>query len=460
MTAASGIEVLERLQEYEDSFVDITEAIPVFPYDGALALYQVMESHFGAVFVKGVPTMFSEGTATEVQVANGIDSTISLPWGRIVVPTWDGASFVETGVTMVDNVLSFELTAHVRRKYAPEVAALIQATKEECARNSVYRGQAVMMNFRDEKGRRQMMPTVKFFRHNEIETKDLVFSDNVQRSIEGNVLSLINHSDQARVLGVPLKRGILFTGKYGVGKTMLAGLIAQEATKNGWTFLYLRDVAELPEALGFARQYAKGEFDGKPRGCVVFAEDIDRAAGGEERTPEIDKILNTLDGIDSKAEDIMVVLTTNHPEDINSAMLRQGRLDALLHITPPDAEAVKRLLIQYGRGFVQADADLTTVGEVLAGHIPATIREVVERSKLYALYREKSADFKLSASDLEGAAHDILTAQELIGQSVFDKKDKANHEGSGQRTFPQPTEIGVTGDDYEDEYADDPYEGN
>lgn len=78
-------------------------------------------------------------------------------------------------------------------------------------------------------------------------------------------------------------------------------------------------------------------------------------------------------------------MTTNHIERINQAMLRPGRLDAVITLLPPDKAAAERLLRIYGNGLIDAKENLDRVADELAGNIPALIREVVERSKLAAI---------------------------------------------------------------------------
>jgi transitional endoplasmic reticulum ATPase len=63
-------------------------------------------------------------------------------------------------------------------------------------------------------------------------------------------------------------------------------------------------------------------------------------------------------------------------------MLRPGRLDCVIDVTAPDAEAAIKLVRLYGRESIDAATDLTEVGENLNGLIPAVIAEVVKRAKL------------------------------------------------------------------------------
>src|SRR6185369_1993373 len=106
--------------------------------------------------------------------------------------------------------------------------------------------------------------------------------------------------------GQSLKRGIAFVGDYGTGKTLLASDVARVAVENGWTFIYVKEPAELSEALRYAQQYQP---------VVVFAEDADRIAG-PERTATVNALLNQLDGIDGKAARIMTIVTSNAPDKI------------------------------------------------------------------------------------------------------------------------------------------------
>jgi transitional endoplasmic reticulum ATPase len=138
---------------------------------------------------------------------------------------------------------------------------------------------------------------------------------------------------------------------------------------------------ELAEAIRFARQY-------QSPAAVVACEDIDRTTDGE-RTIEMDDLLNTIDGIDGKNSHIMVLLTTNQIDNINAAMLRPGRLDAIIEILPPDASTVERLIRRYLGNSLPDNEDISTAGQVLAGEIPAVIAEVCKRAKLAQLSQQE-----------------------------------------------------------------------
>ena len=99
----------------------------------------------------------------------------------------------------------------------------------------------------------------------------------------------------------------------------------------------------------------------------------------------------------------MVILTTNAVENINKAMLRPGRLDAVINFERPDAYTAERLIRYYGGELVPQHEDLQAVGVALAGQIPAVIRECVERAKLSAIKLYGSAGLIDAAALLDAA---------------------------------------------------------
>jgi len=224
----------------------------------------------------------------------------------------------------------------------------------------------------------------------------IVFNAEVMKALKDGLFTPIEHSEACRKAGIPLKRGVLLEGPYGVGKTLTALVTAAKAVANGWTFVYLNSVEDLPDGLTLAKQYAP---------AVVFAEDIDRVMAGE-RDIQMDEVLNCLDGVDTKHVEIVTVLTTNFIEKIDQAALRPGRMDTVVNVQPPNAPTAERLVALYGRGLISPKADLKRVGKVLSGKIPAVICEVVERAKISAVSRLDGSDIRgqVTEDDLIAAA--------------------------------------------------------
>jgi transitional endoplasmic reticulum ATPase len=305
----------------------------------------------------------------------------------------------------------------VRQKSKPAVKALADLTRKLVRETSIYKGKALRMYFPDytQENFDPSTDMPKFIDLRSVNPKALIFGQAVQDQIDVSLLTPIRKTAIARAQRIPLKRGILLHGPWGVGKTLTAYVTAAICLEHGWTFIYLNEVEQLARAIPFARQYQP---------AVIFAEDLDRVA--ETRDDVLNELLNTIDGVDSKSSEVMVVLTTNNLGHIDASMLRPGRLDAIIEVSPPDAEAAIRLVRLYAGPLIPEQANLYNVGLALDGKIPAVIREVVERSKLSAINRMSDADeqVELNATDLLIAARGMNEHLALLKPVVADTRSQ------------------------------------
>lgn len=375
MTALQAIDLLQRRMKFEEESVALNAIYDAFPWDGAVALAEVLKAKFGWVPALGRETFFGPQPPQMPSVEIAYGKTINVPWGEFKLPGIEGT--IECDTTRKNNKVVFSLTAVVKRKYEERVRAFFELVRERLRDHSIYRGQAIKLRFRDDDGDQLSLPTVQFMDVSGVDENQLVFSDAIQAAVNTNLFTPIRRARDCIANGIPLKRGILLGGTYGCGKTLAAVVASRIAVDNGITFIYCERADELGDAVEFAKQY-------QSPAAVVFVEDIDRSMSGE-RSVEMDAILNVVDGIESKKNNIIVVLTTNDLQAINTAMLRPGRLDAVIDVQAPDAKAVEKLLRNYGGGMVARDADLSAVGRELQGNIPAVIAEVVKRAKLSQL---------------------------------------------------------------------------
>jgi transitional endoplasmic reticulum ATPase len=408
MTYSEGIIWLKRQREEEEQEVGIRHEIDAYPLDGAYAFRRAIERVFGFAAAGAPKFNFFLGKipgTTMLAVSTGIDTAVEVPWGEVNIPGVEGE--LNTGMNDPKSQKpKFVITGMIKQKDRPKVLKIYELTKEIIRSESIYRGKAIRVDFSYLRDGRPFVPNEdepKFMDISKVDPDGLVFEATTDRIINMTLFSLIRNTEAMRQVKVPLKRGVLLAGTYGTGKTLTANVTAKIATDHGWTFIYVKDVRDLAHALRFAKNYAP---------AVVFAEDADRAVSGE-RTTSIDEILNTIDGVDTKSEEIITVLTTNHLEKINQAMLRPGRLDSVVIINPPDVKAAGRLIKLYGRGLLAEDFNYEAAGEELAGRLPAIIRECVERAKAAAVDR-------LGTGDIEGQvqADDVITAARAMKQQI------------------------------------------
>lgn len=375
MSVSDAIDLLERQRDYLEEEVEISRTFQVFPWDGANALAECLREKFGWAAAEGTPGFFGKKPPRMITIEVAYGETRRIPWGRFSLPGVDG--FIQTSASVSHGRVCFAIVGQVKRKDEANIEALFNLIGEYLQTHSIYAGKAIKIRFRDDNGKPLEMPEPHFLDTAHISRDMLVYSREVEEAIATNLFTPIERLQDCVANNIPVKRGVLLGGPYGTGKTMAATVASKLAVDHGITYLYVPHCDELADAIEFAKQYNR-------TAAVVFCEDIDRAVNGE-RSVEMDDILNILDGIDTKNSKIITVLTTNHLENINPAMLRPGRLDAIINVEAPDAEAVQRLIRLYGVGTIASDADLTKSGELLAGTIPAVIAEVVKRAKLVQL---------------------------------------------------------------------------
>ncbi|HXV26998.1 MAG TPA: ATP-binding protein [Candidatus Paceibacterota bacterium] len=418
MSYGDAIDMIERQLVAEEEERDTYETIPVSPYDGALALRKAIEQKFGYA-ENGKQTMGLFGPSGGVRmlsVDSGVNEKVDVPWGIFHIPVLENAH-VCTGNDMApaDGHAVFRVHINAKGKFDRQIKEMLSLVRRLAVSESIYRGKAFELRFSDADGDALPTPAIKFLEFPEMK---VIFRRSLEDEIADNIFTPILYPGAVKQDGGSLKQGILLAGRYGTGKTLLASSIARASAEGGWTFIYVPKPEELADALRFAAAYQP---------AVVFCEDVERVAGSE-RTDEVNELLNTLDGVDNKGAEIITVLTTNHHERINAAMLRPGRIDTLIFVEPADAEAAERLVRLYAAERLEDNADLTAVGTTLDGEIPAVIEEVVSRARRRAIRRSGgNAGVAITAADLKAVAEFYIKNRALFAP-VTEKKNSSLEE--------------------------------
>lgn len=417
---------VELRRTEDERFVAINEVIETFPLDGAHALVRAMERKFGWVDAVPTPGFWRDEPPEMIGVEIAAGKTIQIPWSRFQIPDVEG--YIEPKVMRKDDRMVFQLTGEVKHKHMNVIAELAALARTIARKESIYKGKAIRVAFpplktpqsRSEEAAMfdPLNHAPKFLDLSQVNEEELIFPEDVESIVRTALYNPVEYTQDCRDHRIPLKRGVLLEGPYGTGKTLTANVMALKCIANGWTFIYLASVKQLKQAIEFAAAYGP---------AMIFAEDVDSVIASEERNDAMNDILNTIDGVEGKHAEVITVLTTNHVERIHPAMLRPGRLDAVISIRRPDAGAVQRLIRLYGRGLVGKKEDLSHVGDKLGDKVtPAVIREVVERAKLAAISHLRGKDgtkkeMYLSAADLDVATETMLRHLALLEPKIVEQ---------------------------------------
>jgi AAA+ superfamily predicted ATPase len=167
----------------------------------------------------------------------------------------------------------------------------------------------------------------------------------VKRRLNVAFLGPMRNPELRKAYGKSLRGGLLLYGPPGCGKTFIARATAGEL---GARFIGIGLPDVLDMWIGASEQRLRAIFDNARRNapCVIFFDELD--AIGQKRVQlqhygamrgVVNQLLAEMDGISSTNEGVFVLGATNHPWDVDTALLRPGRFDRVLVVLPPDEPA-------------------------------------------------------------------------------------------------------------------------
>ena len=230
------------------------------------------------------------------------------------------------------------------------------------------------------------------------------------------VLWPLQHPDTFARLGVDPPRGVLLYGPPGCGKTFVVRALAS----TGRLSVHAVKGAELMDKWVGSSEKAVRELFRRARDSapsLVFLDEIDALAprrgqsfdsGVTDRV--VAALLTELDGIDP-LRDVVVLGATNRPDLIDPALLRPGRLEKLVFVEPPDADARRDILRTAGKSVPLAgDVNLDTLADELDGYSAADCVALLREAALTAMRRS------IDAADVTAA--DVAAARQNVRPSL------------------------------------------
>lgn len=243
--------------------------------------------------------------------------------------------------------------------------------------------------------------------------------DDVKHRLELSFLAPLRNPEVSAQFGKSLRGGLLLWGPPGCGKTFIARALAGELGARFYE-VALSDVLDM--WIGSSERNLRAVFDTarRNRPCVLFFDEID--AIGQKRTQlrhsgamrgVVNQLLSELDGAGADNEGVFVLAATNHPWDVDAALLRPGRFDRMLFVLPPDAPAREAILRLHLRGKPTEALDLGRVVGATDGLSGADLALICDHAT------ERAMEASLQAGTTRPiSSADLLDAIRTIRPSV------------------------------------------
>lgn len=238
----------------------------------------------------------------------------------------------------------------------------------------------------------------------------------VKRLITDKFIRVLKARARAERFGVPLPRGLLLFGPPGTGKTLFAKALSGEINL---PFIHLRTENLYSKWLGesgqrFAEAIRLAE---QMSPAIVFVDEIDRFGkrqdGGDGASQESRRVFSqVLDWLGDERRKSIIVGTTNAPQSLDPAFLREGRFDYKIPFLYPGLEARKKILSihvtgsgpRQGLPFALSDADFEDLIQQVAASTESLTGAELEQVCIRARYNAFESDRN------EAIAEDLLNA--------------------------------------------------
>ena len=262
-----------------------------------------------------------------------------------------------------------------------------------------YRGK--VLSFEGEVDYRGQAKGLLVHRLPKVQREAVILPEATLKLLERNVLSFVRSREKLRRLGQSTRKGVLLYGPPGTGKTHTIRYLANNLPDHTTLIITAGQMALLSHYMTLTRLLQP---------VLVVIEDVDLIARSREamrgcEEPLLNALLNEMDGLKEDA-DIIFVLTTNRPEQLEAALAgRPGRIDQAIEVPLPDELGREKLVRLYGANLNLSD---TLTSEAVArteGVSAAFIKELMRRTAQSSLMR---GDSTVTSEDLAEALNDML----------------------------------------------------
>jgi cell division protease FtsH len=228
------------------------------------------------------------------------------------------------------------------------------------------------------------------------------------------VVEFMRDPKRFKALGAKDPKGILLHGPPGTGKTLLAKAVARESNAKFFA-QSASSFVEMFAGLGAARIRRLFRQARKAAPAIIFIDELDAvgATRGNDVSGEKDQTLNQLlvelDGF-GEADNVVVIAASNLLEKLDPALLRPGRFDRQILVTPPDLKGRRNILSVHTRNKPMADdVDMEAVARQTSGMTGADLANICNEAAIFAGRDHRD---QLVTKDFQGALERVVAGMQ------------------------------------------------
>jgi cell division protease FtsH len=217
---------------------------------------------------------------------------------------------------------------------------------------------------------------------------DIAGSDEAKDELR-EIVDYLRDPKRFKEIGAKVPKGILLHGPPGTGKTLLAKAVAHES---GATF-FSQSAASFVEmfvGVGAARIRHLFRAARKHAPAIVFIDEIDAVGGRRgfdvsgERDQTLNQLLVELDGFTAR-KDVVVIAASNLLEKLDPALLRPGRFDRQIFVSPPDVTGRERIMrVHSANKPVAEGVDFNLLARQTSGLTGADLANICNEAAIFA----------------------------------------------------------------------------
>jgi cell division protease FtsH len=217
---------------------------------------------------------------------------------------------------------------------------------------------------------------------------DVAGADEAKAELQ-EIVDFLRDPARFSALGAKVPKGILLHGPPGTGKTLLAKAVAGESGAQFFS-QSASSFVEMFAGLGAARIRRLFNEARKHRPAIVFIDEIDAVGArrgsdnNSEREQTLNQLLVEMDGFGSTG-DLVVIAASNLLEKLDPALLRPGRFDRQVFVSPPDVTGREAILRVHTRNKpMGADVDLSLLARQTSGLTGAELANIANEAAVAA----------------------------------------------------------------------------